>query len=406
MRVVGVLDVPGRGQSPYLAAALGVLLVLGSGWESARAQDTLPPAQGGYVHSLGLPEIYKPYIGFGIGLSRLPDDHLTSHVHLGVFRDFGNPVTELWGWSVEGYVGMRDVHADGGVRALLQSNLLRVGAGLDYNVPDGAGDLLLTFVAPTRRGGIIGRGSDLRFEWLPTRGGSFNLVVTLPLHQPHRGATRPQQDHVVLHDVSPRPVPYVATEPALVEALERVREAATWINRFTLPPLGPPGGDSAGVAGALAPLKERLAGRTVEVEIRVYHAELARAFAIAVSGQTFAPGERTPLGDSVAQRAKAILLEDVLFPYNRLLGQKKEHDTTREFGGHARGMFARWLVTESPLPVERAEAALYVFQCLLDVVEDVRAANRKSWGTLAWSGCRCSSRSRRSSTTNSRSSTR
>jgi hypothetical protein len=36
--------------------------------------------------------------------------------------------------------------------------------------------------------------------------------------------------------------------------------------------------------------------------------------------------------------------------------------------------------------VERAEAALYVFQCLLDVVEDVRAANRKSWGDsrLVW----------------------
>src|SRR5205809_5785478 len=54
-------------------------------------------------------------------------------------------------------------------RSLLVSNLLRIGAGVDYDVRDGAGDLLLTFLAPVRRGGIIGGGSDLRLDRKSTR---------------------------------------------------------------------------------------------------------------------------------------------------------------------------------------------------------------------------------------------
>src|SRR5438876_11770619 len=127
-----------------------LLLVVAAG-RGARAQDTLRPVQGGYVHSLGLPEIYKPYVGVGIGLARGTDTHLASQLRVGVFRDLGSPVTELVGWAVEGYGGVRDVRADGGVRGLLVSNLLRIGAGVDYDVRDGPGGPLPTFLPPARR---------------------------------------------------------------------------------------------------------------------------------------------------------------------------------------------------------------------------------------------------------------
>src|SRR5690349_23812536 len=218
------------------------LLIVAAG-RGARAQDTLRPVQGGYVHSLGLPEIYKPYVGVGIGLARGTDTHLASQLRVGLFRDIGSPVTELAGWAVEGYAGVRDVRADGGVRALLVSNLLRLGAGVDYDVRDGAGDLLLTFLAPVRRGGIIGGGSDLRLEWLPTRGGSITLSLTVPLHQPHRGRTRPHLDHVVLRDVAPLPLTFTRPDSTLEAALDSVRATAYWINRFVVPSLGAPDGD-------------------------------------------------------------------------------------------------------------------------------------------------------------------
>ena len=363
-----------------------LLLVLAAG-RGARAQDTLRPVQGGYVHSLGLPEIFKPYGGVGIGLARGTDTHLASQLRVGVFRDMGSPVTELAGWAVEAYGGVRDVRLDGGVRALLVSNLLRIGAGVDYDIRDGAGDLLLTFLAPVRRGGIIGGGSDLRLEWLPTRGGSINLALTVPLHQPHRGRTRPHLDHVVLRDVAPLPLAFARPDSSLEAALDSVRATAHWINRFVVPSLGAPGGDiPRAVAVAAAPLKARLADHTVDAEIRAYHAALARAFSIAVSDGPLVSSGATPLGAAVAERAKAILLDRVLFPYNRLLGQNKKPDTTREFGGHARGIFARWLLLDSAVPPVRSDAALYVFQQLLDVVETIRAANRETWGDprLVW----------------------
>ena len=364
-----------------------LLLLLVAVGRGARAQDTLRPAQGGYVHSLGLPEIYKPYVGVGIGLARGTDTHLASQLRVGVFRDLGSPVTELVGWAVEGYGGVRDVRADGGVRGLLVSNLLRIGAGVDYDVRDGAGDLLLTFLAPVRRGGIIGGGSDLRLEWLPTRGGSINLSLTVPLHQPHRGRTRPYLDHVVLRNVAPLPLAFARPDSTLRAALDSVRATAHWINRFVVPSLGAPGGDIAqSVALAAAPLKARLADHTVDAEIGAYHAALARAFSIAISDGPLPSNGVSPSGVAVAERAKAILLDRVLFPYNRLLGQNKKPDTTREFGGHARGLFARWLLLQSSVPAARVDAALYVFQQLLDVVEAIRAANRETWGDprLVW----------------------
>jgi phosphatidylserine/phosphatidylglycerophosphate/cardiolipin synthase-like enzyme len=359
---------------------VALLLVLPA---ASRAQDTLPPSQGGYVHSLGLPEIYKSYVGVGIGLSHTRGYHLASQARLGVFRDIGNPITETLGWDLEGYAGLRDVHADGGARGLLICNLFRVGAGVDYNLRDGA-DLMLAYAASGRRGGLIGGGSELRLEWLPTRGNSFNVAINVPLHQPHRGRTRVDRTHVVLRAERPRPVTVPSDQPALEPVLDTLRETAMWINRVTVPKLGAARGDPAEAAAVAAgSLKPRLADRTVADDIAAYHRLLTRAFSIALSG---VPEAGPALGAAVAEQAKAILLDRVLFPYNRLIGRPKREDTTREFAGHARGVFARWLVTESGVPAQRTEAALYVFQRLLDIVEEIRSANRRAWGDsrLVW----------------------
>jgi len=341
----------------------------------ARAQAFLPPSSGGYVISLGLPKIYKPYVGFANGLSRDQGDHLSTQVRVGVFRDLMDPITELLGVAVEAYGGFRDVYADYGVRASAVSNLLCLGAGLDYDLRHGTPDLLLTFIKQVRRGGVLGRGSAIRLEWLPTRGETVNLALTVPVAQPRRGLGRPRRDHVELRIPPPPESAFRPADSALVQSLADVRQAGEWVNHLMLPSLRGSASDPASPLGAL---KARLAVRTADAEIRSYHSALTRAFALALSGDT--------LGARAADRAKAVLLESVLLPYNHLLGQRKEKDTTRDFGREARGTFARWLVGEPGVPADRVDAALYVFQALLDVVEQIRATNRQTFGDsrLVW----------------------
>lgn len=365
--------------------SLATSLLIGAA--AATAQDTLPPSQGGYVHSLGLPPLYRPYLGFGLGAARDAGDHLGAQLRIGVSRDIGNPITELLGWSLETYAGVRDVRADYGARAFLLSRLFGLGAGLHYSLRNDRGAPMLTVVAPIRRGGIIGFGSDLRLEWLPARGGALNLVATLPIGQPHAGRTRPTHDHVRLRMERPRPLAFVPGDSSLVDALTRVRAHAHWINRLTVPALGGLAADPGRAAAeAVEPVKAFLATRTVEGEIRAYHSELLRAFSIAASARPLQRGTATPQGIAVTASALRILLDRVLFPYNRLLGQAKRHDTTRDFAIHARGVFARWLMMTSSVPAERQQACLYVFQRLLNIVEEIRAANRRTWGDsrLVW----------------------
>src|SRR5713226_9715797 len=50
-----------RDRSRSLRAVVAAAALATGVSQAAGAQDTLPPSQGGYVHSLGLPELYKPY---------------------------------------------------------------------------------------------------------------------------------------------------------------------------------------------------------------------------------------------------------------------------------------------------------------------------------------------------------
>lgn len=352
------------------------------------AQDTLPPTQGGYVHSLGLPEIYKPYAGVAIGFTGEDGTHLTSQFRVGLHHNVLNPALELLGWSVEYHAGLRDTRFDLGGRAMVSSHILGISAGVDYSLLSRDGDVVLAVSAPIRRGGVLGGGSQLQAEWIPTHHGGINLAFTMPLHQPNMGSTRPARDYAGLREEPARPLP--EPDKRLLEAVARLRDAGLWVSRLSVPYLGGLYADpGASAAAAAHPLLTWLTSNGAGVHrvadaIQDYHDALTHAFSLAVGGP--ADSGNSAAGDAVAMQARAILLTRVLFPYNRLLGQRKKDDTTREFGSNARGVFARWLVMQSSVPSDRTEAALYVFQQLLDLVEDVRAANREAWGDsrLVW----------------------
>ena len=353
------------------------LLVALASVASVSAQDTLPPSQGGRVRSLGLPVTRRPYLGVSVGGSAFESD-LTAHFRFGSYRDLTMATTGALGLAVEAYGGVDGVNGDAGGRAMLRSNFFGVGGGADYNVPAHYVGWIFTVALPIRRGGIVRRSSELRLDVLHGHRTSVALGLNYPLRYAFRGVTRPPRDHAVLSDDPGASPPYTVVDAGLDAALVEVRERALWLRRLTTPPLEGGGSPTEAVTEATRRIASRLAAGGVTDEIHAYHAAVRRAFRIAVGD--------SGLGGAVATRALATLLDAVLFPYNRLLGQKKHEDTTLEFARHTRGEFARWLVTQSGVAPARQHVVVYAFRGLLDAVEAVRAEHRRQWpeSRLGW----------------------
>lgn len=81
----------------------------------------------------------------------------------------------------------------------------------------------------------------------------------------------------------------------------------------------------------------------------------------------------------VADKAREYVLENVIFPYNRLLGQKRHEDSTRGFGTEASAAFYEWLLGETPVAQERLRATAWTFARYLDIIEETRRYNREQW---------------------------
>jgi hypothetical protein len=356
------------------------------------AQVVLPPEEGGEIISIGQPPLWKPYGGGSLG-SYYPGDasDMTAYVDLGVDKDLMNPVVGGLMLGGEVYGGMQGSRIDGGLRALANIPFLRLGFGVDWNFRDGDLPFLLRFAGPVRRGGLLGRGGLLTIDWLPARGNSFNIGVKLPINQPWRGKTRPATIAVKLEPVRPDPLPFDDPDPTLVEALDNATELAWWINRFVTPGFDQRGRTReqavSNFTADVQEMRDRLAapdplfggGHSAEDEVRAFHAEIERAFSVAVSGEPMPFGQSSALGREVAAQAREILLDRVLFPYNRLLGVKKQNDSTREFSARAAGAFSRWAIHSERVPIDRLAAVRWVFQRMLDGIEEVRAFNKNVW---------------------------
>ena len=153
---------------------LVVLLGASSGVAGVRA-----PELGGTTKSMGMPERVDFYGGASVGGQFKGENVAVGYLKFGFYKSIGNPATGAFGILPEAYVGVSDRESDGGFRLSLMSPFLRMGFGADYNVPSEEVDFLFTFVFPVRRVGIFGHGTDLRFEWLPTRDQSINLALTV-----------------------------------------------------------------------------------------------------------------------------------------------------------------------------------------------------------------------------------
>lgn len=363
--------------------------------------QTVPPSQGGLIRSLGQPPVWKWYGGIAAGRSfRPPESSSLGILQLGILRDITNPVIGLLALAGEVYAG-HAASAEYGVRALATSPLLGISIGVDGSVRHDEIRPLLRLRAPVRRGGFITRGGEIRVTWVPGR--QLTAGLSVPLRQPQVGRTRPRETRVRLERPTAPIRAALPDDPRLRDDLERARGSARRLATLTVPFLDQGGSrdhamewlgrDMGLITDTLLRLAADSEASAVVAEAKRFHTALASAFgrAAGVSGRDPSGGSETDHrdegpGSAAAAAARAIALEHVIFPYDRLLGLDRTVDSARQFAWAARGPFATWLVTESGIPAGRHDAVLGVFEAYLDLIEAARETVSDAWddARLSW----------------------
>jgi phosphatidylserine/phosphatidylglycerophosphate/cardiolipin synthase-like enzyme len=383
----------------------GYLLVCTS---TAGAQARRPD-EGGTTTSLGQPKRWQPTTGIVGGIQTGGGEHaVAAEVRLGAYTELASRVLGLGGVHAELFGGSLDTKAAGGARIRVASPFLRLAAGVDYSFPDGVWRPMVSLVQPVRRGGLFRDGTVLRFD---VRGGPQSALLvgveTPVLRNIPTGKTRARRDYVPLR-VKPRPPRNMdISSPDIRRSLNTARVAAHRIQLLTVPWVDHTGRGGAGsdqaVIRRLEAIRDSLAAITgdstrpaVERESQRYHDAIDLAFSLAVNvhAESAVAGGNgasstlvtspTSQGRRVAEQARQVLLDEVLLPYDRLLGQDKREDTTVPFVALARGAFLRWLHVESGVSDGAVDATLAVFSDMLDLVETLRAGAHREWGSARY----------------------
>ncbi len=394
--------------APCATMLLTWALLLSTGTANAQSRR---PDEGGTTRSLGQPLRWLPSVGFATGVqARSGENAAVTEARVGAYTELASRVLGIGGLHGELYAGSLDTRASGGARLRVASPFLRLAVGTDYNFGTEQWRPHVSFLQPVRRGGLFRDGSVLRVDLIAGAEPAFVVGFETPVRRSAPlGKTRAAHDFVQ-HRVerAPSAVPIVR-HTAVRAAMETVREAAHNVRWLTVPWLDHKGGGGAAsdraVVARLDTLRRRLAviaGDTsvpaVERETRRYHDAIDLAFSLAVvlgdhvanhSGTLIAtertlPSVPTLLGVRVSNEARRVLLNEVLLPYDRLLGQDKKDDTLEPFAILARGALLRWLHVSSGVPREAVAPTLAVFAELLDVVDKARAEGTREWGSARY----------------------
>jgi len=373
------------------AAVCGVLAILVAESTGAFAQNAAPPLRGEKTKSMGQPQKWKPYVGPALVWDRGDPTEGGWQLFGGVYRELLGAA--VGGFSVAGEAYYSNVAGenDGGFRLFGVVPFFGLQLGADYAIEDSNWDFIMSFQFPWRRSGPLNRGDSFRIDYFPTRDHSLAFGLSIPVFQHWAGKTRPQRDSVELPKKPKLYDPVYEPSEKMRETLNNVRLASININSFTTPFLDMNAEtDEAQMETFLEDLELAKAfidstdhlypgGHTYTAEIDVYHRELEKAFVMAAG-----VGEAS--GKKVTEEARRMLRDEVVFPYNRLLGQRKRMDSLYGFGMRAEEVFAAWLFTSSDVPPENHTAVLYVFSQLIKYWDETRHQEKRSWGDsrLVW----------------------
>src|SRR5690349_24231939 len=205
---------------------IGMLAVLVAG--SARAQAAGPAP----VFSIGQPPIWRQQLTTQ-GTAYSQGDRSGATVSYGVFHSLNkppiaalNPLLGLIGGTLEGYGTIAGIE-DAGVRAMATSKMLATSVGADWDIRHHHVNTIVSWQSAIRRGGLLGRGSMLRVDWIPARGQTVRVGIAAPLFQPLAGLTRPRATTVEIPN-PPRPhMQPIASRDAATQQLARDIESSS-----------------------------------------------------------------------------------------------------------------------------------------------------------------------------------
>ncbi len=244
--------------------------------------------------SIGLPPRVRVSVGPYAGL----DGPAGTTANLGViaYKDILNPTIGILGFQFEAYGGAASNGGWTGAAAVgLRSPSLRLGTGLEMDLRNGEVAPFLSIMHPLLRGGLFG-GGLIHATWVPGGQNTFRAGVALPVAQLLTGEGRPLRDHVRI----------VAEKERWPQASGDMRDNVLRVNDVVVPPLN----DLRHTSGLF--VSDTLT--TAAMIIAAYHDKIDRA-----------------LGRALADTLRAILLDKLLLPYNKLLGQKREPDALAPF---------------------------------------------------------------------------
>ncbi|MCL7990421.1 MAG: hypothetical protein M8840_04710, partial [marine benthic group bacterium] len=335
------------------------------------------------VVSMGQPGRWFPYAGASLSLNELSTETAVGGtVLIGVQRPLINPLTGGPTLALEGYLGGAGQPisgADGGFRAAMAIPIFFTQFGIDWNLRVDRAQFFASLIFPPHRGGLFGKGGQFRFDWIPARDQTLQLGVTFPVGQRWAGRTRPRHTEVRIPP-PPKDLPdadrLADLDAAAAEILAGVRDYALRVGRWAFPISWQEGGsyeeslaltdsvytrfaESLREGDALSP-----GGHSALGDRAVYLREMDRLF-------TAAAGDPA-LGPTIADSARAAVLDEVFLPYNRLMAQYKRPDGLDGFGQAARERFTAWVEGPAGLEQTSREAALAAYDGWYSALEAVQ----------------------------------
>lgn len=307
------------------------------------------------IFSIGQPSRWQNYADLLIQRGR--DTPTSALLVAGSEQSIFSPVVGALSADAELYGSGGSRRIEAGARAIARSPALALGVGLDWNFTRTRADVLITYKSAILRGGLLGNGTMMRIDYLPTRGQSLAIGVDVPIHQPLAGRTRPRHVDADLPAPTRQSIASTALPMELEGAVASLEQNVNAIRAC---------------ANVWSPESVRYVKAVVSCPATsaAYYQSLKVAFSLALMGE----------GIRVEARAREGLLDNVLLPYDTLLGQVKDpRDRIDGLTSNAQERFTRWIEDSSGVPANKKTYALAIHARWMRSIERAHAALIAQW---------------------------